>query len=76
MVHRDTLHNMRQDRDETVNSFGARLQGQANVCKFIVKCTGCDLDVNYTEGIMYDLLSRGLTDPEIQIDLHGDINSM
>jgi len=35
MVARVALHNMRQERDETVRSFGARLQGQANICKFV-----------------------------------------
>ena len=34
MVARVQLHNMRQDRDETIRSFGARLRGQAGVCKF------------------------------------------
>ena len=72
MVARVTLHNMRQDRDETVRSFGARLQGQANICKFIVKCPGCSEDVNYTEAIMRDVLSRGLADSEIQRDLLRD----
>ncbi|XP_021365018.1 uncharacterized protein LOC110457888 [Mizuhopecten yessoensis] len=33
MVARVTLHNMRQDRDETVRSYGARLKGQAGICK-------------------------------------------
>ena len=35
MVARVTLHNMRQDRDETVRSFRARLPGQADICKFM-----------------------------------------
>ena len=34
MVARVTLHNMRQGRDEPVRAFGARLRGQASVCKF------------------------------------------
>ena len=76
MVPRVTLHNMRQDRDETLHSFDARLQGQANTCKFVVKCTVCELYVNNTEAVMCDVLSRGLSDSEIQIDLLGDINSM
>ena len=63
---------MHQDRDETVRSFGARLQGQANICKFIVKCPGCFVDVNYTGAIMRDVLSRGLADSDIQRDLLGD----
>ena len=41
MVARVALHNMRQDRDETVRSFGARLRGQAGICKFIVNCPNC-----------------------------------
>ena len=36
MVARVALHNMRQDRDEPVRAFGARLRGQASVCKFSV----------------------------------------
>ena len=35
MVARVTLHNMKQDRDETVRSFGAHLCGQAGVFKFL-----------------------------------------
>ena len=36
MVARVAHHNMRQDRDEPVRNFGARLRGQAGVCKFII----------------------------------------
>lgn len=74
MVARVTLHNMRQDRDETVRSFGARLRGQADICKFVIPCPGCDAVVSYTEAIMRDVLCRGLADPEIQMDLLGDKN--
>jgi len=72
MVDRVTLHNMHQDRDETVRSFGARLCGQAGICKFLIKCPSCDAEVNYTEAIMRDVLTRGIADPEIQLDLLGD----
>ena len=74
MVARVTLHNMRQDRDEPIRSFGARLSGQAGICKFVTKCPGCDMDVNYTEAVLRDVLSRGLDDTEIQLDLLGDTN--
>ena len=33
MVARVTLHNMRQDRDETVRSYGERLRGQPGIFK-------------------------------------------
>ena len=34
MVARVTLHNMKQDRSESIHYFGARFQGQAGVCRF------------------------------------------
>ena len=74
MVARVQLHNMRQDRDETIRSFGARLRGQAGVCKFHVNCQNCNTDVNYTEHIIRDVITRGLADNEIQLDLLGDTN--
>ena len=57
---------MRQDRDETIRSFGARLRGQASVY--------CDADVNYTENILRDVVTRGLADSEIQLYLLGEKN--
>lgn len=72
MVARVTLHNMKQDRDEPVRSYVARLKGQASICKFTQKCTGCGTDVNYTDAMIKDVLCRGLEDTEIQMDLLGD----
>lgn len=74
MVARVQLHNMCQDRDETIRSFGARLRGQAGVCKFHVTCQTCNIDVNYTEHIIRDVITRGLADSEIQLDLLGHTN--
>ena len=74
MVARVQLHNMRQDRDETIRSFGARLRSQAGVCKFLVTCPDCHTEVNYTENILRDVLTRDLADSEIQLDLLGDKN--
>ena len=36
MVARATLHNMRQDRDEAIRSFGTRIKGQAGICKYTI----------------------------------------
>lgn len=74
MVARVSLHNMRQERDEPIRAFGARLRGQASVCKFAKACTGCGISVNYAEDILVDVLCRGLADTEIQMDLLGDPN--
>ena len=55
MVTRVQLHNMKQHRDKTIRSFGARLRGKANMCKFSIKCPTCKADVNYTENILHDV---------------------
>ena len=74
MVARETLHNMRQDRDESVLAFGAQLRGQAGVCKFITECTGCRSKVNNIDVILHDVLCCGLNNPDIQLDLLSDKN--
>ena len=74
MLARVVLHSMAQDCDETVRSFSDRLRVQASVCKFNIKCTGCDHDVNFTEEILLDVVSRGLYDHDIQLDLLEDYN--
>ena len=65
---------LNKDRDESVRAFGARIRGQAGVCKFVLECTGCRAEVNYTNAILRDVLCRGLNDPDIQLDLLSDKN--
>ena len=74
MVARVTLHNMRQDQDEPVHAYEARLKGQASVCKYNQECPRCHNTVVYMEAIIRDVLCRGLEDTEIQINLLGDRN--
>ena len=74
MVARVTLHEMRQDHSEPIRSFGARIQGQATICKFILPCASCSAEVNYTDQILRDVLVRGIADHEIQLDILGDWN--
>ena len=74
MVARVALHHMKQDRDEPIRAFVARLKGQAGVCKYVKACPGCNVQVAYTEAILTDFLCRGIADPEIQMDLLGDAN--
>ena len=38
MVARAVLYNMKQDREESVRAFCARIRGQANTCKFTTTC--------------------------------------
>lgn len=64
MVARDALHGMTQDHNQTVLSFGARLRGQASVYTFTMQCPGCNINVDYTDAILRDLLTSGLSDPD------------
>ena len=76
IVARVQLSDMKQDRDETIRNFGARLRGQASVCKFIRASPSCSTEVKYTDNILRDVLIWGLADNEIhvQLDLLGDKN--
>ena len=74
LVARVQLSDMKQDRDEAICSFGARLRGQASVCKFTIACPSCGTDVNCTDNILRDVLTKGLADDDIQLDLLGDKN--
>ena len=57
MVTRVNLHTIRQDSDEPIKNFSARLRGQAELCKF-------DTDVMFC-----DLLIRGLDDRDIRCEI-------
>lgn len=74
MVARAALYNMKQDREESVRAFCARIRGQANTCKFTTTCPTCNIDVCYTDTMIRDVLSRGLADQDIQLDLLGNSN--
>ena len=74
MVARVALQNMRQDRDEAIRSYAARLRGQANICDFTMKCSHCNHEVNYMDEMIRDSLMRGLADEDIQLSLLRDSN--
>ena len=69
MVARATLSAMRQDREEPIRSFGARVQGQADICKYVVPCTTCRVDIPFTKIMMRDVLVQGVADEDIQLEL-------
>ena len=73
-VARVALSRMVQDRGEPIRAFAARLRGQAEVCRFVQKCSGCDVVNNQGEQRVADQLCIGLADADIQEDLLKDIN--
>ena len=74
MVSRVTLHNMHQDHDEPIRNFGARIRGQAKICKYSTECPSCKKDVSFMDEILRDVLIRGIADQEIQMEVLGDTN--
>ncbi len=72
MVARATLSTMRQERGESVRKFGARAKGQADICKYIVKCLNCDHDVSYAGPQLRDTIVTGICDHDIQLELFGN----
>ena len=74
MVARVNLHNMRQDHEEPIRAFGARIRSQAGICNYSKKSLVCNSDVIYTEHILRDVFTRGLDDHEIQLELLGNPN--
>ncbi|XP_066910175.1 uncharacterized protein [Clytia hemisphaerica] len=73
MVARVTLNEMKQDRDEPIRSFAARIKGQAGICKYILTCQ-CEREINYSDHILRDVVVQGLYDNDIQLDLLSDQN--
>ena len=56
MVSRMTLLTMKQDREEGVRSFAARLRGQAKICKFSKNCSHNPFEaLNYTDDMVVTL---------------------
>ena len=57
-----------------MRTFCARLMGQANTCEYAVKCPGCQIVVDYTHQIVYDCVTRGLSDDDIRLDILSNEN--
>ena len=79
MVARVQLQNIHQDRDEPVRNFCARLRGHAGVCRFqISKTCVCteEVQIDYSEEIIRDVLVKGLHDEEIRLEILGQPNQM
>ena len=63
------LNDVQHNRDETVHSICARLQGQASMCEYTIFCQNCQHNVDYTEHIIQNPLCRDIGDTDMQFDL-------
>ena len=75
MVAQDILSKMRQDRDEPVRSYSARLKGQTRVCRFTARCqcSNCPnhdacVEVDYSDIVVRDQVILGCADHDIKLD--------
>lgn len=74
LVARVQLQCLKQDRDEPIRAFCARLRGQARVCNFTQqKQCSCSLNVDfdYSEIMVRDALIRGISDDDIRLEIVG-----
>ena len=59
LVARVQLLNLKQDRDEAIRSYAARLRGQSSICQFTKSVTcQCEevVDIDYNEDVIRDTL--------------------
>ena len=72
-VRRSDLLSIKQDHGENVRSFYARIKGKAATCAYTMNCPGntCNLQVDFTDEIVKDVLISGLSDDDIRKDVLG-----
>ena len=65
-VHVVNLHEMRQQSDENVHAFAARVRGIATSCGLQKKCSNCETVVNFQEETAYHVVMAGLCDQSMK----------
>ena len=65
-VHVVNLHELRQQSDENVHSFSARVKGISASCGLQKKCSNCQESVNYAEETSYHVVMAGLCDQSMK----------
>ena len=75
-VHRHTFHNIRQQEGEGITHFLARLQSQARLSEFTMKCTNrsCQEQVNYSADMAAGQLVAGLLNTEHEGKILAEAN--
>ena len=65
-VHVINLHKMRQESDENVHAFAARVRGIATSCDLKKKCSSCQSVVNFQEETAHNVVMAGLCDQSMK----------
>ena len=63
------LWKMRQEAEEPIRAFAARVTSTADMCNMIVKCTNqaCLKDVAYRDHVVHQILIHGMRDNDIRV---------
>ena len=72
LLHRIKMGQLRQDPGVSVNNYLAALRGQARQCQYLVTCSSCNAQTDYSEEVILDQLIRGLHSQDIVADIIGD----
>ena len=65
-VHVVNLHELRQQSDENVHAFAARVRGIAASCNLQKKCNGCQAVVTFSEETCFHVVMAGICDQEMK----------
>ena len=73
VVRRNEVLKLKQDHGEKTRSFAARVRGKASTCGYKQVCcgAGCEVETDFTEIILKDVLIAGLVDEEIKKEILG-----
>ena len=65
-VHVIALHELRQQSDENVQTFAARVKGISASCGLNKECPGCKINVSFSEETCYHVVLSGLNDQSMK----------
>ena len=72
LLHRIKMGQLKQDPGVSVHNYLAALRGQARQCQYVVTCSSCNAQTDYSEEVIRDQLIRGLHSQDIVADIIGD----
>ena len=63
------LWKMRQQSDELIRAFAARVTSTADSCNMVVKCpnTTCQQDVTYRDHVVHQIIIHGMKNNDIRV---------
>ena len=76
MFNKVKLMEAKQERNEPVRKYLARLRGLADICKRSVECSSCHETTSYVDRIILTTLVKGLVDNETKGEILSKVKSL